>query len=384
MNPEIIRDKFYYLFNKEPLLVRSPGRINLIGEHTDYNEGYVLPAAIDKSIIFGIALRDDRRCRLHAVDLNENYLFNIDDLQKSKQVWPNYLLGVVDQLKKNGYPLRGFDCAFGGDIPIGAGLSSSAALECGLAFALNQLLELEIDTLDLVKMARKAEHKYAGVRCGIMDQFASMFGKAERVIQLDCRSLNYRYYPLDLSEYKIILCDTKVKHSLADSEYNTRRKECMQGVSILKRSYQNISSLRDVSLKMLDARRRDFPTLIYRRCKYILQENRRVTEACQDLLEDNLTAFGEKMYHSHAGLRDDYDVSCKELDFLVDETLSDPNVIGARMMGGGFGGCTINLVKADAVDTLQNHLTQAYEKTFGGKPGIYNIRISQGTEVAHI
>jgi galactokinase len=240
-------------FGTEPLLVRSPGRINLIGEHTDYNEGYVLPAAIDKEMILAVAQNNTNSCRLYSLDYNERVEVSLDAIRPSATAWANYLLGVVDQLQKAGYPLSGFDCAFGGDIPIGAGLSSSAALECGTAYALSQLFDLRIDRQLLIRYAQKAEHTFAGVQCGIMDQFASVMGKENHALQLDCRSLEYAYFPLELGQYQIILLDTQVKHSLASSEYNTRRLECEQGVAAVQQQHPHVKSLRDVSLPMLAA-----------------------------------------------------------------------------------------------------------------------------------
>lgn len=377
----MIHTKFIALFQKEPLLVGAPGRVNLIGEHTDYNEGFVLPAAIDKRIICAIALREDRRCRLHALDFKEDFEFEIDHPRRLEQGWPNYLIGVVAQFQKAGYSLPGFDCLFGGDIPIGAGLSSSAALECALAVALNHLLALEIDHLQLIRYAQKAEHEYAGVQCGIMDQFASVFGREGYVVRLDCRSLEYEYFPFEMADYKIILCDSKVRHSLAGSEYNTRRRECQEGVIILKKHFPEVSSLRDVSGEMLESCRAAFPAVVHKRCQYVVEEIRRVVEACEDLKTGNLAAFGEKMYQTHEGLQHGYEVSCPELDFLVDQTRDDANVLGARMMGGGFGGCTINLVKAGAVEIFSERISAAYEKFFGKKPGIYITRISGGAGV---
>lgn len=376
-----IRLAFQDFSGNKPLLVRSPGRINLIGEHVDYNDGLVLPAAIDKEIVFAVALRLDTRCRLQAFDYDEFYEFDVRECRRVDHPWANYLIGVVAQLQRVGYILPGFDCLFGGNIPIGAGLSSSAALECGLAFALSELLDLRIKAIDLIRYAQKAEHDFAGVTCGIMDQFANMFGKKNRVVRLDCRSMEYHYFPFKMSTYKIVLFDTRVKHSLAASEYNLRRQECRAGVDILKKYHPKIINLRDVSPEMLAALRSEMPATVYRRCKFVVEEIARVDAACQDLQDGNLRAFGEKMYLSHQGLQHDYQVSCPELDFLVAQTLDEDAVIGARMMGGGFGGCTINLVHAKATDAISRKISLAYKAAFGEVPEVYPVEICAGTSV---
>jgi len=296
---EKISSKFIKLFNKKPVIVCSPGRVNLIGEHTDYNEGFVLPAAIDKAIFFGIALREDKKCRLFAEDLNDAYEFELTEVKKASKHWANYLLGVVDQIQKRGLDIKGFDCVFGGDIPIGAGLSSSAAIEAGLAFALNNIFDLNIDKLDLVKMAQKAEHEFAGVRCGIMDQFINIFGKADKVLKLDCRSLQFEYYPFEMQDIKIVLLDTHVKHSLASGEYNIRRSQCEKGVSILQKYNSDIKSLRDVTLDFLNEHKVEFDPVVYRRCSYVIKENERLLKGCEDLKKNDLVSFGKRMYQSH-------------------------------------------------------------------------------------
>uniref|UniRef100_UPI001A9784FE galactokinase n=1 Tax=Sabulibacter ruber TaxID=2811901 RepID=UPI001A9784FE len=295
------------------------GRVNLIGEHTDYNEGFVLPAAIDKEIYFAIAPNGTQEMRAYSFDLNEKGTFSLEQVEPTQTAWANYLLGVVAQLQKAGHAVPGFDLVFGGNIPMGAGLSSSAAVECGLAYALNHLFGYGVEKMDLVKMAQKAEHEYAGVMCGIMDQFASMFGKRDHVVRLDCRSLEYQYFPFDMREYRLVLCDTQVKHSLASSEYNTRRQECETGVAILQKHYPQIHSLRDVTLEMLAQHQAEFDPVVYRRCTYVVQENLRVEEGCLDLERGDLEAFGQKMFASHQGLQHDYEVSCPELDFLAEK-----------------------------------------------------------------
>lgn len=348
----------------DSVIARSPGRINLIGEHTDYNNGFVLPAAIDKAAYVVITPRNDQEIHLCSVDMNETYTTTVTGLTKATTLsWPNYILGVVQQFVLAGVDIAGFDAALTGDIPIGAGLSSSAAVECAVALALDKLYSTGFDKFTLVKMAQRAENEFVGVQCGIMDQFASMFGKYNHVIKLDCRSLEFEYVPLNMDGIKILLLDTNVKHSLGSSEYNVRRKQCETGVAWIQRQLPEVKSLRDATLEMLDKYVLKEDVLIYQRCKYVVEENIRLLSACHDLEEGNLQAFGAKMYQSHHGLSKLYEVSCPELDFLVTHVQDNPAVLGARMMGGGFGGCTINLVKEDAVDKLVAQASVAYQKS---------------------
>ncbi|GAB2953172.1 galactokinase [Hymenobacter coalescens] len=365
-----------------PLLVRAPGRVNLIGEHTDYNQGFVLPAAIDKEIYFAVGLNSGSEIRLVSNDLNDCCTVAVDQIHRTKTQWANYLLGVAAQLQKRGIVLAGFDCVFGGNIPVGAGMSSSAAVECGLAFALDQLLGTRIDKMELAHAAQKAEHEYAGVMCGIMDQFASLFGRPGHAVRLDCRSLEYDYFPFDTEACRIVLCNSGVKHSLADSEYNKRRQECERGVEILRQHYPEVQSLRDATLAQLEAHRDELGPLTFRRCAYVVQENARVIKACEDLERHDLAAFGQEMYASHAGLRDDYEVSCEELDVLVDAARQAPGVYGARMMGGGFGGCTINLVAPGQVDEFIRQVSGAYQQRFGRELETYQTNIVGGVSQA--
>ncbi|MBF9254577.1 galactokinase [Pontibacter sp. 172403-2] len=376
-----IKAKFEALYQQKPQLFRSPGRVNLIGEHTDYNNGFVLPAAINKEMYFALAPNGTGTFRAYAYDLNESAEFALDSISPSDISWANYLLGVVAQLQKAGYTVPGFDVVFGGNVPIGAGLSSSAAVECGLAFGLNHLFGFNLKKFTMVKMAQKAEHEYAGVMCGIMDQFASMFGKQNHVVKLDCRSLDYEYYDFDMADYRIVLCDTQVKHALASSEYNTRRQECEAGVAILQQHYPEVQSLRDATIPMLAQHRQEFDPVVYRRCTYVVSENNRVEEACRNLQKNDMHAFGEKMYASHEGLQHQYEVSCPELDFLVNQTRESDAVLGARMMGGGFGGCTINIVKVDAIDAFKQQMEQAYQQQFGVQLRTYIASIVDGSSL---
>jgi len=351
-----------------------------LGEHTDYNEGFVLPAAIDKYVYIAISQRTDDTINLYAVDFEESFTGNINQVQRSTTHWANYILGVVDQLLQKGATLGGFNIVIDGDIPIGAGLSSSAAVECATIFALNTVFELGLDRLQMVPLAQKAEHLFAGVNCGIMDQFASMFGKKDHVIKLDCRSLDYEYVPLKLDGYKIVLLNSNVKHNLASSEYNTRRQQCEKGVSLVAQHAPAVKSLRDITLDMLRQYVEPVDPLIYQRCKYVVTENERLLGACEDLKQGNIEALGKKMFETHLGLSYFYGVSCRELDFLVSYVSRIPAVAGARMMGGGFGGCTINLVKEDAIEKLVADISLAYKEAMNLPLTAYIASIENGTE----
>jgi galactokinase len=364
------------------LTVRSPGRINIIGEHTDYNQGFVLPAAINKAAYLTLSLREDDEIHLVAKDLNESYSTRVGDLHPvSGSGWPNYILGSAAQFIKMGVTLTGFNAVLSSDVPMGAGLSSSAAVECATIYALDEQLGAGFDRLSMVKMAQQAEHEYAGVMCGIMDQFASMMGKKDCVIKLDCASLDFEYVPLKLNGYKVLLLNTNVKHSLASSAYNTRRKECETAVEWVAREIGHVQSLRDVTEEMLDKYVRPHDELIDRRSRFVVQEISRLQEACRDLQQGNLLALGKKMFATHDGLSKMYDVSCRELDWLVDQVRDNQQVIGARMMGGGFGGCTINLIKEEAIDELLTGLLPAYEREMGLPLSYYIATIENGTEI---
>ena len=374
-----IADIFQQKFIGEPLIVRSPGRVNIIGEHTDYNEGFVLPAAIDKAIYVAAGKRNDNRINLYSANYNEDFEVSLADIKPTEN-WPTYILGVVDQLVNRGYNIGGFNLAIDGDVPVGAGLSSSAAVECAVAFALNELFALGIDKMEMVDIAQKAEHKFSGVMCGIMDMFASMFGKKDHAIKLDCRSLQYQYIPLNLQGYKLVLFNTNVKHSLASSEYNVRRQQCEQGVAWVQQHHPQVKSLRDVSLQMLDEYVTPRDKIVYQRCRYVVEEIQRLLAGCQDLQKGNIDALGKKMFQTHEGLSKAYGVSCKELDFLVDSVKNNPDVLGARMMGGGFGGCTINIIKENAIGQLVHQLGKSYNENMQLEFTPYIVQTGNGTE----
>ena len=365
---------------KPSVAVRSPGRINLIGEHTDYNDGFVFPAAISKAVYFVASKNNRGLFRFFSADYGESFEMEVANLSKSSTLWANYLLGVAEQYKKSGHYIRGVDCVFGGDIPMGAGLSSSAAIETGFSLVLEKLFTYSISKIAHVKMAQKAEHEYAGVMCGIMDQFAVVHGRANSAIKLDCRSLEFEYAKIELLDYDIVLCDTKVKHSLASSEYNTRRIECEQGVEILRKHNPSITALRDVDLDFLNLYKNDFPETVFKRCKYVVEENLRVNMAFDALVEGDILKLGELMFLSHQGLKNDFEVSCKELDLLDEIARETEDVIGARMMGGGFGGCTINIVRKGGTEAFAEKVSRDYEKVIGFSPEIHIVEIGNGTE----
>ncbi|MDH7494215.1 MAG: galactokinase [Candidatus Saccharicenans sp.] len=378
---EAVRKSFEKKFQRKPLLLASPGRINLIGEHTDYNEGFVLPGATDRCLVLAVAARADRRCHFYSLDFDQDFATDLDQLQRSEWRWPDYLQGVLDQFLKAGYNIGGLDLAFGGNVPIGGGMSSSAAVEAGVAFALNHLFDLRLDLLKLALLAQKAENEFVGLRCGIMDMYANLHGRPGQVLKIDCRHLVHEYYPFDRPELRVIISDTGVRRELASSEYNVRRRQCEEGVRILQKYYPGLKSLRDVSLEMLQEHRAEFDPVVWKRCAYVVRENDRVALACQDLLRHDFNSFGLRMQESHLGLRDEYEVSSPELNLLVEAASTVPGVLGSRMMGAGFGGCTISLVEAAAVEEFQARVSAAYRRETGREPAIHVVRIEAGTRI---
>ncbi|HMB64964.1 MAG TPA: galactokinase [Eudoraea sp.] len=353
------------LFEPE-LVIESPGRINLIGEHTDYNMGYVLPTAIDKKITFKFRKNGTSgSCHVHSLDYDTGFSLDLKAIAPSKTEWENYILGVLNEISKRTDKVKGFDCLVESTVPTGSGVSSSAALECGLAFGLNQLFHLGLTNQEIVELSQKAEHTYVGTLCGIMDQFASVMSREDHVILLDCRSLEYSYIPIEIHPYKIILLNTHVSHNLATSGYNTRKKECEGGVTVLQKKYPEVSTLRDATLEMLEACTRDMDGVVYNRCRFIIEENQRVLEVARALKNNDLATVGRLLYEGHTGLSELYEISCPESDFLVNFSRGIPQVLGARQMGGGFGGCTINLVHEDAVDDYVRAISKVYLDEFG-------------------
>lgn len=365
-------------FKQQPVLYYSPGRINFIGEHIDYNDGFVMPAAINKGIYFAIALNDTGRINCYSVDFDEEISLSLSEVKKMDG-WKNYILGVVNEFQKLNLPVKGFDCVFGGNIPIGGGLSSSAALEGGVSYGLNEQCDFKKNRKELALLGQRAEHNFPGVMCGIMDQYANMLGKSETVLLLDCREITHENIPLHLQDFEIVLINTKVHHSLAGSEYNARRKECEKGLDILRKN-SSFNSFRDVENPSdLTPFRKQMGDKVFSRCLYVVEEIARTKKAAALLKSNNISAFGELMYQTHDGLKDLYEVSCKELDFLVDAAREDSNVAGARLMGGGFGGCTINLIKAEGIQTFLSKVLPEYKARFDIDAEVYDVKVVDGT-----
>lgn len=377
----LVKTIFLKTFNEEPVIVCSPGRVNLIGEHTDYNMGFVLPAAINKAAYVALTKREDDKIFIVAADLDESFTTEVSNLVYSDKGWPNYVICIVEQLQKINKNFGGFNAVISGDVPLGAGMSSSAALECATVFGLNHVFNLGLEKMEMVKLAQKAENEFVGVNCGIMDQFASVFGKQGHVVKLDCRSLEYEYVPFELEGIKIVLFDSMVKHSLASSEYNVRTSQCGEGVSIIQQKYPEVKTLRDATIEMVEECLANESNDIYDRCKYVVEENNRLLAACEDLKENKLADFGQKMYETHAGLSELYEVSCPELDFIVSCTKKEGGILGARMMGGGFGGCVITLVKEDQLEGIVKRIKEAYFNKMNIGMNVYITQIENGTHI---
>jgi len=372
-----IRDKFQELFNTEGTVFASPGRINLIGEHTDYNGGFVFPGAIDKGMIAEIKPNGTGKVRAFSIDLNDYAEFGLNEEDAPKASWARYIFGVCREIIKRGGQIQGFDTVFAGDVPLGAGMSSSAALESTYAFALNELFSLGIDKFELAKIGQSTEHNYCGVNCGIMDQFASVFGKEGSLIRLDCRSLEYKYFPFNPVGYKLVLLDSVVKHELASSAYNKRRQSCENAAAAIRRNHPEVEFLRDATMGMLNEVKGDISAEDYMRAEYVIEEVQRVLDVCEALEKGDYETVGQKMYETHHGMSILYEVSCEELDFLND-VAKKCGVTGSRVMGGGFGGCTINLVKDELHDAFIKEAFESYTKKFGHEPKVYEVVISDG------
>ena len=368
-----ITEAFASHFGGEGTLYSSAGRINLIGEHTDYNGGFVFPGAIDKVIMADIRPNDSDKVNVYSVDLDDSSTFGLNEADAPSQQWARYIFGVCREIIKRGGTVKGFDAVFAGNVPLGAGLSSSAALESCFAFALNDLFNgNSIDKFELAKIGQSTEHNYCGVNCGIMDQFASVFGKKDCLIRLDCRSLEYEYFPFKIDGYKLVLVDSVVKHELVDSPYNKRRESCER---VAKRL--GIETLRDADMEMLDAVKSDISAEDYMRARFVIGEKDRVLGVCDALNRGDIATVGRLMYETHEGLSKDYEVSCEELDYL-NEVAKECGVTGSRIMGGGFGGCTINLVPDSIHDKFIETVTEKFNGRYGHKPKIYDVVISDG------
>ena len=372
-----LQEKFEALFGKEGRVFASAGRINLIGEHTDYNGGYVFPGAIDKGIMTVILPNGTSKVRLFSMDYNESTEFGLEEADAPSQAWARYVFGVCRETIKRGGKVEGFDAVFAGDVPLGAGLSSSAALESTFAFALNELFGNGIDKFELAKIGQSTEHNYCGVKCGIMDQFASVFGKAGSLIRLNCKTLEYKYFPFKPEGYKVVLIDSCVKHELASSAYNKRRESCERAAAAIRKNHPDVEFLSDAKRVWLDEVRAEIPEEDFLRAEYVIGEVQRVLDVCDALERGDYETVGELMYQTHFGLSRLYEVSCEELDFL-NKLARKMDVTGSRVMGGGFGGCTINLVKEELYDAFIKAAKEQFAAKFGHEPKIYNVVISDG------
>ncbi len=361
--------------------VLSPGRINIIGEHIDYNDGYVLPAAIDKIICFAFEKNNTNTSKIIAIDLGEEFEIDLaEEVKLSDKVWTNYIRGVIHQLQLKGFEFEGVNCVFSSNIPVGSGLSSSAALECGFLFGIKELFDLNIKPVNLALMGQSAEH-WVGINCGIMDQFSSVMGLEDKVIKIDCRTLEYEYHDANFSDYSLILFDSNVKHSLMTSAYNERRQQCEEGIATIKKNYPKITSFRDCTENQVMSLKDKMTKDVYRRSLFVVKEIKRVILACEALDKGDILTLGKLMFETHEGLSVDYEVSCAELDMIVDTLKKDEAVVGSRLMGGGFGGCTINLIKKGQEERIKKQLSALYMETFGIELKIYDVKISNGTSL---
>ena len=372
---ERVSQKFAELYGDGAILFTSPGRINLIGEHTDYNGGFVFPGAVDKGIVAAIRLNGTDSVRAFALDLNESAEFGLNEEDKPAQSWACYIFGVCREIQKRGGKIGGFDTVFAGDVPLGAGMSSSAALESTFAFALNDLYNLGIEKFELARIGQSTEHNYCGVNCGIMDQFASVHGKAGHLMRLDCRSMEFNYFPFDPTKYgyRLVLVNSCVKHELVGSPYNDRRASCERVAAVLGQQF-----LRGATMEQLESIKDKISEEDYLRARYVIGEEQRVLDVCEALEKGDYETVGERMYQTHWGMSRDYEVSCEELDFLA-TVAKECGVTGSRIMGGGFGGCTINLVKEELYDNFIATVTSAFAEKYGHEPKIYPVVISDGS-----
>lgn len=374
-----VRETFIKKFGTEPLLIFSPGRINIIGEHTDYNDGFVFPAAVDMGVVAAIHKSDTANCTVIALDFDSTIVFELDKIRPSKEgSWENYVLGVIAEIQKRGKVLGNFNMVLKGNIPEGAGMSSSAALENSVTLGLNELFRLDLSKEEMIFISQKAEHNYVGVNCGIMDQYASMFGIKDNALHLDCRTIKAKPYKIDFKDHQIMLINTNVKHSLSDSAYNDRRSACEQVSKIL-----GVTALRDATEADLEQIKDRVSAENYQKALYVIQENERTIKAAKAIENGDLETLGQLIYQSHDGLSKQYKVSCEELDFLVGHAKANHNVLGARMMGGGFGGCTINLIAKKAVDDFTESVSAAYARKFNRECTVYFVALSDGTHIVN-
>jgi len=367
-------------FSTDPIIVRAPGRINIIGEHTDYNLGFVLPAAIDRFVYAAVALSGSEQCHLMALDLGKTHSFHIHKAERTG-TWADYIIGVFRELKDKYQIDGGFNMVITGDIPAGAGLSSSAALECSAGLALQQVYGLNLEKIDLVRTGLRAEINFVGLACGIMDQYASVFGEQDKVLLIDCMNETHRYVDLNLGDYQLLLVNSLVTHDLADSAYNERRKECERGVEAVRREFPHVTSLREVSMDMLNRVKREMEEVIYRRAGYVIRENERVLETT-DLLENNsIEEVGRILFEAHDDMRVNYEITCAETDFLVTLARESGLISGARQMGGGFGGCTLNLLHGKDVAAFKDYTSSRYMNKFGHEPMFIEVSTASGASV---
>lgn len=378
MNTELIKNKFKELYNTSGDIFTSPGRINLIGEHTDYNGGFVFPGAVDKCMVAEIKLNGTDKVRAFALDLDEYAEFVLKEEDAPKAGWAKYVFGVCREIQKRGYKIGGFDTVFSGNVPLGAGMSSSAALESTFAFALDNLFSLGIEKFELARIGQATEHNYVGVKCGIMDQFASVFGKKGSLMRLDCKTSEFEYFPFNPKGYKLVLVDSVVKHELASSAYNKRRESCERVACAIAKYHSEVQFLRDAKIEWLEDVKAEISEEDYMRAKYVIEEVQRVLDVCDALQRDDYETVGKKMYETHHGMSKLYEVSCPELDFLND-IAKESGVTGSRVMGGGFGGCTINLVKEELYDSFISKVKDSYKSKFGMEAKIYDVVISDGS-----
>lgn len=379
---ESIDASFLERFNENPTVtVKSPGRINIIGEHTDYNNGFVLPAAIDKYIYVAISERNDTKIHLFSSDYNQYYESDLESEAITVPEWAKYIIGVVQLIQKRTNSIKGFNLYIAGDVPLGAGLSSSAALSCATGFALNELFQCQLSRVEIAKIGQQTEHEYIGLKCGIMDQFASVLGKENHAIKLDCKSLSYEYVPLDWKYHEIVLLNTNVKHNLASTAYNDRRESCEQGVKWLQEHYPEVESLRDITLDQLDQIVKPLDQDVYTKCRFIIEENQRLLDAVTAFSNKDIKHLGELLFKAHWALSKEYEVSCPELDFLVSAAENSEYAVGARMMGGGFGGCTINIIKNGKVEDYINDVSAMYKEKFHLDLTPIQVKISNGSSI---